>query len=317
MTRERAGIGRITAAVVASAAMLPYLTIKLLWLTGSDIGVNDPSFLDAPVMVGMNAMTFGMDAIALLLALSFTTRWGMRLPAWLVLIPLWVGTGLLSLILVTVPLGLLIQGTSIFPEIGPLQQWLYLVVYGGFIGQGAGLIVAFFLYARDRWPFAPAGGPFAGGFPLLAARGALALGVPLLCAKVALTFTEDMGLVGGLQYLLKGLLIPAGAAGLLALVYGRRGWAWLGLGWLGSGVTFGWGLYSLIVTLTAGPLAGPPMPWPNLVELFATLTALVIAVVGASVLTARSGVGDLQAAQHPLEGVDREEDRQPAHGGHR
>lgn len=40
------GIGRRTAAIVAVAAMLPYLTLKVLWLTGSSLGVSDPSLMN-------------------------------------------------------------------------------------------------------------------------------------------------------------------------------------------------------------------------------------------------------------------------------
>jgi hypothetical protein len=41
MNERRAGIGRITAAIIAIAAMLPYLTLKIVWLTGGSIGVDD------------------------------------------------------------------------------------------------------------------------------------------------------------------------------------------------------------------------------------------------------------------------------------
>ncbi|MFD2354901.1 hypothetical protein ACFSTC_45040 [Nonomuraea ferruginea] len=72
----RAGVGRVTAAIVAMAAMLPYLTLKVLWLTGSPVGVTDPALMDDSAMYGMNVLTFGMDAVALVLALGFTMRWG-------------------------------------------------------------------------------------------------------------------------------------------------------------------------------------------------------------------------------------------------
>ncbi|MBB5079631.1 hypothetical protein HNR40_005117 [Nonomuraea endophytica] len=326
MTSERAGIGRITAAIVAMAAMLPYLTIKLLWLAGNHVGVSDPALLANPVMVAMNAMTFGMDLVGLVLALSFTMRWGMRLPAWLVLLPMWVGIGLLSVILVTAPVGVLVEGLSVFPADGPIAPWVYMAVYGGFIGQAIGLSTAFALYARDRWPRAfravrPA--PTA-TLPLqrIMARGALAVALPLAGIKLFWAFGGTLGLppemaaasgtTAFLQNGLKGALIAAAAFALLALVKGYGGRT-LAIAWVGSGSMFGWGLYGLIVTLSAGPLAGPvATPVPDLVELFATLTGLVMAGCGAIVLAERSGVGHVHAAQDPLEGQDGEGDRRAA-----
>src|SRR5690606_25220460 len=142
---------------------LPYLTLKILWLTGSPIGVRDPAAMTGPAVAGLNAVTFGMDAVALVLAPAFTTRRGMRLPAWLVLLPLWVGTGLLGLIVVMLPLGFFVKGPAIFDTGGLVEPWVYAMVYGGFFVQGAGLMTAFVLYARDRWPAVfttPVGHPY-------------------------------------------------------------------------------------------------------------------------------------------------------------
>lgn len=333
MSRERAGIGRITAGIVAIAAALPYLTIKILWLSGNYVGVDQPAFLDNPVMVGMNAMTFGMDVVGFVLALSFTTRWGMRLPAWLVLLPIWVGTGLLSVILVVAPLGVLIEGFSIFPADGPLQQWVYVAVYGGFIGQAVGLTVAFTLYAKDRWPAVFTGDHVPAGptrpFQLVIARGALLLAALIGGIKLYWAFGGDAGLprqftamtsvASNLQTGLKGALVIVGGVALLMMVRGGRRpfWQPLVAAWLGTGSMFGWGLYSLIVVLGAGPLAGPvSTPVPDLVEVFATMTGLVMALCGAFLLAERSAVREVQAVQHPLESEDREGDRRPAHQGH-
>ncbi len=331
MTSERAGIGRITAAAVAMAAMLPYLTIKIIWLSGNPIGVSDPGFLDNTVMVAMNAVTFGMDLVGLVLALSFTMRWGMRLPAWLVLLPMWVGIGLLSIILVTAPAGFALQGASIFQVGGPIASWVYTAVYGGFIGQAIGLIVAFTLYARARWPHAFTSAPRVGRtlpLQLVMARGALVMAVALGGIRLFWGFGGTLGLppeivaastnVALLQHGVKGALIVAAGVALLAMVkgYGRRPALLLATAWVGTGSMFGWGLYGMVVTLSAGPLgAGVPTPVPDLVELFVMLTGLVMAVCGAMVLVeraGRSGVGHVHAAQDPLEGDDREGDRRAA-----
>ncbi|MEV0378822.1 hypothetical protein [Nonomuraea sp. NPDC050643] len=322
MTERRAGIGRLTAAIVAIAAMLPYLTLKVLWLTGGSAGVTDPALMSDPAMVGLNAMTFGMDAVGLLLALAFTMRWGLRLPAWLVLLPLWVGTGLLSVVAVSAPIVVAVAGLEVFGG-GVIEPWVYLMVYGGFIGQGIGLMTAFALYSRDRWPAVfttPAGLAFPSptrSFQRVVAWGALPVATAVGGVRLSRVFGAEA--VSGVQEGFRGLLAIAGAAALVALV-GRLGrgpfWRPLVVAWLGSGSLFGWGLYASVVMSVGGPLttgAGTA----GLVELFGMLTGLVMGMCGAFLLTERSGVRDVQPVQEPLEGDDRERDRRAADHGHR
>ncbi|MGN9838760.1 hypothetical protein ACTMTI_11625 [Nonomuraea sp. H19] len=324
MTRHRAGIGRVTAAIVAIAAMLPYLTLKVLWLTGSSIGVADPEFMRDPAMVGLNAMTFGMDAVGLVLALAFTMRWGLRLPAWLVLPPLWVGTGLLSVVVVSAPLVVVASGLEAFSG-GPIQPWVYVMVYAGFMGQGIGLMTAFALYARDRWPAVfttGIGHTFASPtrpFQQVVAWGSLL--VAALTGGTRLVWAVGGDPVQAVQNGFKGLLAIAGAAALVAIVRrsGRGPFRRpLVAAWLGSGSLFGWGLYAMIVRSAGGPF-GDGAAWgaDGLVELFGMLTGLVMGMCGAFLLAERSGVGDVQPVQHPLEGEDRERDRATADHGHR
>ncbi|MEQ4723383.1 hypothetical protein [Nonomuraea sp. B19D2] len=315
MNEQRAGIGRVTAAIVAVAAMLPYLTLKVLWLTGSSIGVTDPGLMRDSSMVGLNAMTFGMDVVGLVLALAFTMRWGLRLPAWLVLLPLWVGTGLLSVVVVTAPIMVLLHGLSVFQG-GSIEPWIYMMVYGGFIGQGVGLMTAFSLYSRDRWPHAfttRVDHPFASpsrSFQTVVAWGALLVTLPIGAVRLSGgVFLEGF----------KGLLGIAGAVALILAVRRRGGgpfWRPLVVAWLGSGSLFGWGLYAMIVTSVGGPLAGGASA-ANLVELFGMLTGLVMGMCGAFLLTERSRMSDVQPVQDALEGEDRERDRQTADHGHR
>ncbi|MEV1177645.1 hypothetical protein [Nonomuraea sp. NPDC049784] len=315
MSEQRASIGRVTAAIVAVAAMLPYLTLKMLWLTGSSIGTTDPGLLNDSAMVGLNAMTFGMEAVGLMLALAFTTRWGLRLPAWLVLLPLWVGTGLLSVVIVTVPIMLLAGGLSVFETGGPIEPWIYMMVYSGFIVQGAGLMTAFVLYSRDRWPgvfTTRIDHAFAGPtreFQTVVAWGALLVAVPIGVVK----------LPGGIQECVEGLLAIAGAVALVLMVRRRgRGPFWLALvvAWLGSGSLFSGGLYAVIISSVRAPLG---TPGSDLAELFGMLTGLVMGMCGAFLLAERSGSGvrDVQPVEHALEGVERERDRQSADDGHR
>lgn len=78
----------------------------------------------------------------------------MKLPAAIVLVPVWVGTGLLAAVALGLPLGLIAQaivGGSPVPAENGLRGWVYAVVYGGFIVQAVALLTAFVLYARFRW----------------------------------------------------------------------------------------------------------------------------------------------------------------------
>lgn len=310
-TPPKAGIGRITAAIVAIAAMLPYLTIKILWMTGSSIGVSDPALMGSSTMLGMNAMTFGMDAVALVLALGFTMRWGMRLPGWLVLLPLWVGIGLLANILASAPISVLVEGSAIFAGGGPIAPWIYMMVYGGFIGQGIGLMAAFALYARDRWPHVllriqP--------FHHVVGWGALVVACALGGTRLSWALSGER-FVTAMQDGVQGVLGIAGAVCLVALFRGGRPYWWLlVVAWLGSGIMFANSLYAEIVGAVGGPFgSGSASTTARLVELFTLLTGLVMGLAGAFAL----GVRDVQAVQQPLEGEDGERDRQPAHHGHR
>ncbi|MFI6601945.1 hypothetical protein ACIBHX_37340 [Nonomuraea sp. NPDC050536] len=310
-TPPKAGIGRITAAIVAIAAMLPYLTIKILWMTGSSIGVSDPALMGSSTMLGMNGLTFGMDAVALVLALGFTMRWGMRLPGWLVLLPLWVGIGLLFNILASAPLALLVEGWAVFSTGGPIAPWIYMMVYGGFVGQGIGLMAAFALYVRDRWPhislrIQP--------FHHVVGWGALVVACVLGGTRVYWALSGE-SFVTAVQDGVQGVLGIAGAVCLVAVFRsGRPYWKLLAVAWLGSGIMFGNSLFAEIVGAVGGPIgSGSASPAQRLVELFALLTGLVMGLAGAFAL----GVRDVQAVQQALEGEDGERDRQPAHHGHR
>ncbi|MFC6540829.1 hypothetical protein ACFQES_29275 [Nonomuraea salmonea] len=225
----RPGIGRVTAAIVAVAAMLPYLTLKILWLAGHYVGVGAPDLMADLAMVGMNAMTFGMDAVGLVLALAFTMRWGLRLPAWLVLLPLWVGSGLLSVVIVSAPVVLAASGLDALDG-GPIEPWVYAMVYGGFIGQGVGLMAAFALYARDRWPAVfttRLSHPFPSlTRPLQRVIAWAALPVAVLLGGVMLTRVIGAQPYLAVQNLLRGTLAIAGArAGGARARAGARTWA--------------------------------------------------------------------------------------------
>ncbi|MFI6810762.1 hypothetical protein ACIBG7_00060 [Nonomuraea sp. NPDC050328] len=319
--------GRIVAGTVAIAAILPYLTLKTLWMTGNPVGVHEPDLMAGSEMTGLNAMTLGLDLVALVLAVGFTFGWGRRLPAWLVLLPLWVGTGLLVPIVVGLPVTLALDGPGAFAT-GPLESWVYVVVYGGFTVQGLALGASLVIYARDRWP-AVFAGRYGGAVPALMtllARGALGLcavigGVRLYwalggTAGLDPAMAAGLSLSGAVQQAFTALLTIAGGVAFLALVRGARRVPYLFVAWLGTGSLFAWGLYSLILLAVGGPLRpeGVETAVPSLVDLFSTMTGLVMGVAGAVELV--SGGRVVQPAQDPLEGDDRDRDRATADQGH-
>ncbi|MCP9954531.1 hypothetical protein LUX33_43155 [Actinomadura madurae] len=72
------GPGRLRLAVCAAtiAACVPYLTIKIAWLSGGTVGWNDASAAEDTALYAGNAITMGMDAVAVLVAMAFTFPWG-------------------------------------------------------------------------------------------------------------------------------------------------------------------------------------------------------------------------------------------------
>ncbi|MEV5319054.1 hypothetical protein AB0K92_15600 [Streptomyces sp. NPDC052687] len=138
---------------------MPYLSLKIAWLAGSHVGIPDGSpLLEHRTAVAVaNGVTVLMDACVIVLALVLTRPWGLRLPAWLLTVPMWVATGLLTPIMTGFPVQLLVTafgGAVRTTDDGGrtfLDSWVFVVVYGGFLVQGLALGTLFALYARDRW----------------------------------------------------------------------------------------------------------------------------------------------------------------------
>lgn len=146
---------------VAIASCLPYLVLKLAWIAGSRIGIPSGSPLldedNRALLIGVNALTVLMDAAVIALALVLTQAWGRRVPAPLLVFPMWVATGLLTPIMAGFPVQLAV-GIFSGPGENPssssdsfLDSWVYGIVYGGFIAQGLTLGILFVGYARERW----------------------------------------------------------------------------------------------------------------------------------------------------------------------
>ena len=279
----RKGGARLIAGYAAIAFILPYLAIKIVWISGTPVGMLNKSMVAEPAMLALNILTFFMDAVAILLALTFTHSWGLRAPAWPALFPMWVGTGFLAPIAVAWPIIILAQMMGPDgrqrPSSAPtmLEPWVTKMVYTSFACQGLALMTAFILYARARWgarlrartgevqPPRPAitllcavasvVAAAAGTLHLLWAAGA-PLGLPPLLIQ-----SRDANFY--LLHATYGLAALGAAAGIVMLV-NRRGrwplWVPLSLAWTGSGVMFSWGswlLLGVVVAFSRGATSWP------------------------------------------------------------
>jgi hypothetical protein len=277
---------------LAAVGTLPYLALKILWLTGSTVGTSDASFLSDPGIAAMNWVTLAMDVTVVGLALALTHGWGDRLPAWLALLPMWVGTGFL------VPMAVSIMPTTVALIAtgagggGPLLPWVQPMVYGGFAWQGIFLCAAFVGHARRRWAgvvttAAPATRSLAPLLRVVTGGGVVMAGLSaLLQAAVGLAEGEPAALtVQGVN----AALAVAGAVGVLALVRGiaAHRWTAVAAAWIGSAAMFSWGLYSVVVAVAVSPLAGTS-PLGGLAQLTGLLGGFALAVAG---LLAVAGTG--------------------------
>ncbi|WP_412538974.1 hypothetical protein R8Z50_24350 [Longispora sp. K20-0274] len=295
---------RLIIGYAAAASALPYLTLKGCWLAGIPVGLNDPGMLDDHTLFVANAVTAGMQLVGALLALGFTHRWGRRIPAWLVAFPMWVGTGLLAPIGVSV---VLILATRGLPPEGALQNWVYLVVYGGFSIQGVLLALAFLHYARDRWPGlladrAERPGPTR-ALQVLLAWVAAALASVTAAVELYWGLGGPAGLPDGTPatstFVVNAALTLAAAAGLLAMAHRRRPFgAALIVTWIGSGAMFGWGLWAFVRLLQGTALdTGHAEPGIlDAVDALKVLAAMLIGTVSAFLLVERQAVTDAPVA---------------------
>lgn len=277
--RPRGGRFRYALSGIAVAACVPYLLLKLLWLSGSRLGIPADSVLlegDGTVLHAVNALTLLMDAAVVLLVLALVRPWGRRLPASLLLLPLWVASGLLSPILVGVPGQLLLALFSRPPsdngrEAAFLDGWVAPVVYGSFMVQGLALTVLFAGYVRDRWGHALRGRiadlqPPAPS-PLTRVVAALAITVATVPAAVHLLWAlgARAGLSAGvadqldaglrLNEAVHALCALAAIASLLLLVFRVRPRVRIGtavlLGWVGGSTLTCWGGWLALMAVTA------------------------------------------------------------------
>ncbi|KJY22538.1 hypothetical protein VR43_05760 [Streptomyces sp. NRRL S-104] len=257
---------------VALAATVPYLALKAAWLSGSRIGIPDGSvLLEAGAFLTVaNAVTLAMDACVILLVLVLTRPWGLRTPAWILTVPVFTATGLLTPILLAFPGQLLVRalGFGTGPEAAAgrapfLDDWVFIVVYTGFTVQGLALAALFVPYARKRWGRRWQGvlgerlpSP-TGVVAAAAASGALVLAAMFLywafggtaglsAERVGARSAESA--VGSVAHAVCALAAGAGAVFLAR--GGALGARWpLRLTWVGAAATLAWGSWMLIASL--------------------------------------------------------------------
>ena len=176
---------------------------------------------------------------------------------------MWVGSGLLGAVAIVLP----IQGALLLahPEPlsnanSPIQPWVFVMVYTGFMLQGVFLLAGYWCYARDRWPrelTARLGSRPAArltrldalalvlaGVALAANAAPVASGTALGVLSVALTAAP---VVGGAALVSRRLRRPAGLP---------TGLATAAL-YVASGAAASWGTYATLLTTISNPLAGP------------------------------------------------------------
>jgi hypothetical protein len=124
----------------------------VLWTFDIPVGVTDRSVLDSNDWVAGNALMAVLQLAGLLLVLGLTRPWARRVPTWLLLFPVWVGTGLLFQVVVgAVLVGASSASSSGSASTGEFQPWVFAMVYPSFAGQGAALAIAFASHVRARW----------------------------------------------------------------------------------------------------------------------------------------------------------------------
>jgi hypothetical protein len=195
---------------VAVTACVPYLALKIAWASGSRIGVPDGSTLleHHTTMIGGSVESALLDSLVVVLALLLTQPWGRRAPGWLLIFPAWGATGLLSPIVVGYPLqlGVRLLGGAAVPSGGAavrpfLHEWVFTVVYTGFVVQALALGGLFILYAWARWGHLWRGkiSGLAGQGPARSAQRATALiGSAVMLVPLTVHLLWAAGSTGGL-----------------------------------------------------------------------------------------------------------------------
>ncbi|NGO10482.1 hypothetical protein G5C60_23545 [Streptomyces sp. HC44] len=305
------GRGRRALRAIAIGSCLPYLTLKVAWIGGSRIGIPEGSSLldHRATMAVANSVTVVMDAAVIVLALLLTRPWGRRVPAWLLMVPMWVAGGLLAPIVAGFPLTLLVKVSG--GDVGTgqeafLDEWVFAVVYTGFIVQALTLGALFMLYARDRWGHVWQAWPDGPGrtaprtLAVAAAVVALfpaAMHVAWACGATAglpegriADRTGDFHVLEALYFVFLAAAVTGGW--LLAFRRGRTlpVKAPLALAWIGSGVMACWGGWLSVASLTGvDDISERPTALLNLTYAGQMIVGMLVVTVGVHFFAERSG----------------------------
>ncbi|MFJ8466766.1 hypothetical protein [Streptomyces swartbergensis] len=309
---------------VAVLSCVPYLGLKAAWIAGSHLGIPEGSSLldDRLTMAVINSLSVLLDSAVIVLALVLTRPWGLKVPAWLLAFPVWVATGLLAPIMAGFPAQLVVRAFGGGGAESPgrdafLEEWVFAVVYSGFILQGLALGGLFVLYARDRWGHLwrgrlwelPVGGVGPAHRALATTAAVLAL-LPLTlhvlwaCGGTAGLSEGRAADRGGDFHVLEAvyvLFLVSAVAGGLLLAF-RRGRALpvavpLGLAWVGSGAVACWGGWLTLASLGGvEDIADRPTPLMNLAYAGQMLVGFLVAAIGVYHLAERSARAARRAA---------------------
>ena len=287
-------------------AVLPYLVLKVLWVAGVMVGIPEDSQAYSG-WAAANAATGVIDFVAILLALALTQNWGMRLPSWLVVVPIWIGTGFLVPAFVEVVVnfaqGMIASGQLVRVDNGLVEDWTYVIVGSSFALQGLLLAGAFVLYTRRRWGTAtaelPAGterGTTVGVQRVLLITGsvlAALVAVLHLYQAVAAPASWRVGAWTFATRLVEGV---EGAAAVLAVLGAltlagsrllRSFRSAVVCVWIGAGALFAYGFFRTLSNTFDAPLADTITTVNRLVNLAAMLAGLVIGIAAAIALSER------------------------------
>jgi hypothetical protein len=320
--RRRLRVARYVAGALAAAAVLPYLALKTAWLSGSSVGVANRAVLRSASLEALNAFTAGMDVVALALVLVFTLRGGRRIPGWLLVFPMWVGTGFLAPIGLFGPVDALysaVSGRGVVPAHSLVQPWVYHLVYTGFACEAIFLLAAFAFYSADRWPGAlrgrAAGSQATPGLwlqPVLArvaAALAAAAGIAYLAWACGVTAglpareAGGEGFSGRMTQAGFGVMALLGAIGIIVLARNdgirrsrrqRQVTGALLIAWAGTGSMFAWGAWATLNTLGQTPLSQAGVAGAAFVNLVG-LAELLAGLLGGVLLAVWLAGGTSQA----------------------
>ncbi|AVT29155.1 hypothetical protein C6361_06225 [Plantactinospora sp. BC1] len=296
--------------------MAPYFVMKIFWtidgLRGGGLHEGAWSHLD---WAAVNGLTVAMSGLAILLGLALAQRWGARVPAWLMLLPGWIGMGLLVPMTPLIPiLALVNTNTGETATEAPMTGWEVGLLAVSFAGFALGMAIAAPVYALRRWPEAFSGRSLSArhGVRVTVARLAAALCVLLGLPQLFWGFGGTIGLNGatldsrdGQWHLLtlnSGVwaLVAAWGAWTLTRHTGR---APLLLSWLASGFLFAWGSWKAVFSFAVTPEFPPPEPPWVLAQQnhFGAVAGLLILVVVLLTVSDRAERGP--AVDGPAPGV--------------